>query len=72
MDLLGTLGELEAASVALVLRQQAIDTTRPAGRMFFQVTGEFAEFERGMVGTRESARRAAWPTEDGVKSGGRH
>jgi DNA invertase Pin-like site-specific DNA recombinase len=43
VDLLDTLGELEAAGAALVLHQQAIDTTTPAGRMFFQVTGAFAE-----------------------------
>lgn len=52
IDLLDTLGELDAASVALVLHQQAIDTTTPAGRMFFQVTGAFAEFERGMIRSR--------------------
>ena len=55
MDLLGTLSELDAASVALVLHQQAIDTTTPAGRMFFQVTGAFAEFERGMIRSRVMA-----------------
>jgi DNA invertase Pin-like site-specific DNA recombinase len=49
LDLLDTLGELEAAGVALILHQQAIDTTTPAGRMFFQVTGAFAEFERAMI-----------------------
>ncbi len=32
LDLLDTLGELEAASVALVLHEQGIDTTTPAGR----------------------------------------
>ncbi len=42
-------GELEAAGVALILHQQAIDTPTPAGRMFFQVTGAFAEFERAMI-----------------------
>ena len=52
IDLLDTLRELEAAGVALVLHQQAIDTTTPAGRMFFQVTGAFAEFERGMIRSR--------------------
>jgi DNA invertase Pin-like site-specific DNA recombinase len=52
MDLLDTLSELDAVSVALVLHQQAIDTTTPAGRMFFQVTGAFAEFERGMIRSR--------------------
>jgi DNA invertase Pin-like site-specific DNA recombinase len=55
MDLLGTLSELEAAGVALVLHQQAIDTTTPAGRMFFQVTGAFAEFERAMIRSRVMA-----------------
>ena len=52
MDLLDTLSELEAVGVALVLHQQAIDTTTPAGRMFFHVTGAFAEFERGMIRSR--------------------
>jgi DNA invertase Pin-like site-specific DNA recombinase len=52
VDLLDTLAELDAAGVALVLHQQAIDTTTPAGRMFFQVTGAFAEFERGLIRSR--------------------
>jgi DNA invertase Pin-like site-specific DNA recombinase len=55
VDLLDTLGELEAANVALVLHQQAIDTTTPAGRMFFQITGAFAEFEREMIRSRVKA-----------------
>jgi DNA invertase Pin-like site-specific DNA recombinase len=55
LDLLTTLNELDAANVALVLHQQAIDTTTPAGRMFFQVTGAFAEFERAMIRSRVNA-----------------
>ena len=55
MDLLDTLSELDAVCVALVLHQQAIDTTTPAGRMFFQVIGAFAEFERGMIRSRVMA-----------------
>jgi DNA invertase Pin-like site-specific DNA recombinase len=55
MDLLDTLSELDAVCVALVLHQQAIDTTTPAGRMFFQVTGAFAEFEQGMIRSRVMA-----------------
>lgn len=55
VDLLDTLGELEAAGASLVLHQQAIDTTTPAGRMFFQVTGAFAEFERAMIRSRVKA-----------------
>ena len=59
VDLLDTLGELEAAGAVLVLHQQAIDTTTPAGRMFFQVTGAFAEFERGMIRSRVMAGSGA-------------
>ena len=58
--MLGTLNELDAAAVPLVQHQQAIGTTTPARRMFIQVTGAFAEFERGMI------RRALapWPARD--------
>ena len=28
---------------------QSIDTTTPAGKLMFQVTGAFAEFERSMI-----------------------
>jgi DNA invertase Pin-like site-specific DNA recombinase len=55
VDLLDTLNEVEAAGAALVLHQQAIDTTTAAGRMFFQVTGAFAEFERAMIRSRVGA-----------------
>ena len=39
----------------LYLDQQAIDTTTPAGRLMFQVTGAFAEFERSMIRQRVHA-----------------
>jgi DNA invertase Pin-like site-specific DNA recombinase len=55
VGLLDTLHELETAHVDLFLHQQAIDTTTPAGRMFFHVTGAFAEFERGMIRQRVNA-----------------
>ena len=54
-DLIGTLKELEGGHVDLFLHQQAIDTTTPAGRMFFHVTGAFAEFERDMIRSRVNA-----------------
>jgi DNA invertase Pin-like site-specific DNA recombinase len=42
------------------LEQQAIDTTTPAGKLMFQVTGAFAEFERSIIRQRVNAglRRA--------------
>src|SRR6202012_5533321 len=55
IDLLDTLQELDAVNVGLVIQQQAIDTTTPAGRLFFQVTGAFAEFERSMIRSRVKA-----------------
>jgi DNA invertase Pin-like site-specific DNA recombinase len=56
VDLLGTIQGLEACGVDLYLDQQAIDTTTPAGKLMFQITGAFAEFERSMIRTR--SRRA--------------
>ena len=52
---------LEHYGVDLCLDQQAIDTTTLAGRLMFQVTGAFAEFERSMIKQRINAglKRAA-------------
>jgi DNA invertase Pin-like site-specific DNA recombinase len=55
VDLLGTIQHLEACGVDLYLDQQAIDTTTPAGRLLFQMTGAFAEFERSMIRQRVRA-----------------
>jgi DNA invertase Pin-like site-specific DNA recombinase len=55
IDLLGTIQTLEACRVDLYLDQQSIDTTTPAGRLMFQVTGAFAEFERSMIRQRINA-----------------
>ena len=52
IDLLGTIEHLEAAGVDLYLDQQSIDTTTPMGKLLFQVTGAFAEFERTMIRQR--------------------
>ncbi len=46
IDLLNMIQQLEACGVDLYLDQQAIDTTTPMGKLVFQVTGAFAEFER--------------------------
>ena len=54
-DLLDTIQHLEACGVDLYLDQRAIDTTTPMGRLVFQVTGAFAEFERTMIRQRIKA-----------------
>jgi DNA invertase Pin-like site-specific DNA recombinase len=54
-DLLDTIEHLEATGVDLYLDQQSLDTTTPAGKLLFQVTGAFAEFERSMIRQRVNA-----------------
>jgi DNA invertase Pin-like site-specific DNA recombinase len=54
-DLVGFLGELQAAGVDLYLDRQAVDTTTPAGRALFQMLGVFAEFERSIIVERVRA-----------------
>jgi len=53
-------GELEALKVDLVVLDQAIDTTTPAGRLLFHVLAAIAEFERDLIRERVIAgvRRA--------------
>jgi DNA invertase Pin-like site-specific DNA recombinase len=55
VDLLGTIQGLEACGIDLYLDQQNIDTTTPVGKLLFQITGAFAEFERSMIRTRVNA-----------------
>jgi DNA invertase Pin-like site-specific DNA recombinase len=50
--LLDTIEHLDATGVDLYLDQSNIDTTVPAGRLLFQITGAFAEFERSMIRSR--------------------
>jgi len=55
IDLLETIKHLEAVDVDLYLDQQHIDTTTPQGKLLFQITGAFAEFERSMIRQRVRA-----------------
>jgi DNA invertase Pin-like site-specific DNA recombinase len=52
IDLLGTIEHLEKVGVDLYLDQQNIDTTTPTGRLLFQITWAFGEFERSMIRQR--------------------
>src|SRR5262249_25917794 len=60
--------EFEALGVDLVVIDQAVDTTTPAGRLLFHVLGAIAEFERSLIRDRAIAglRRAH---ERGTRSG---
>jgi DNA invertase Pin-like site-specific DNA recombinase len=49
---LSFLTELHALHIDLFLHQQGLDTTPPAGKAMFQMTGVFAEFERAMIAER--------------------
>ncbi len=53
--LLGFLDEIHAKGIHLYLHQQGVDTTTPAGKALFQMTGVFAEFERAMIQERVKA-----------------
>ena len=59
IDLLDTIQHLEACGVDLYLDQQVIDTTTPMGKLVFQVTGAFAEFERSMIRQRSKQASSA-------------
>jgi DNA invertase Pin-like site-specific DNA recombinase len=50
-----TIEHLEKVGVDLYLDQQNIDTTTPTGRLLFQITGAFGEFERSMIRQRVRA-----------------
>jgi DNA invertase Pin-like site-specific DNA recombinase len=51
----GFLSELHALRIDLFLHQQGLDTTTPAGKALFQMTGVFAEFERSIIQERVRA-----------------
>ncbi len=57
--LLTVAGEFEALGVDLIVLDDGIDTTTPAGKLFFQIRGDFAEYERALIRERTIAGVAA-------------
>jgi DNA invertase Pin-like site-specific DNA recombinase len=51
-NLINVVGELQERRVDLIMLDQAIDTTTPAGRMIFHVLAAIAEFERDLIAER--------------------
>jgi DNA invertase Pin-like site-specific DNA recombinase len=51
-DLIDLVQRIETLGVDLEVIQQRIDTSTPAGKMFFHVIAAFAEFERDMISER--------------------
>lgn len=51
--------ELSALGVDLIVLDQAIDTSTPAGKLLFHVLGSIAEFERDLIRERTRAGLAA-------------
>ncbi len=67
-DLIKITEELQAKQVDLVVLDQAVDTTTPAGKLMFNMIGAFAEFERALAEERRNEGIARARTK-GVKFG---
>jgi len=59
VHLLNLTGELEALGVDLISLDDGLDTSTPAGRLFFAIRGAFAEYERSLIVERTRAGLAA-------------
>ena len=53
--LVSFLNEIQSVSCDLYIHQSGLDTSTPMGKMMFQLTGIFAEFERSMISERVRA-----------------
>lgn len=58
-NLIALAEELKERGVALVVLDQGIDTSTPIGRMFYQILGAVAEFERELIVERTKDGLAA-------------
>ena len=53
--LVSFLNEIHSVGCDLYIHQSGMDTSTPMGKMMFQLTGIFVEFERGMIAGRVKA-----------------
>lgn len=60
----------EARGVALVSVAEQFDTSTAAGRLFFQLVGSFAEFERRQIAERTASGRRVKASRGGYAGGG--
>lgn len=58
-DLMAILGDLEDRGIGFCSLSDCIDTTTPAGKLLFHITGAVAEFERALISERTKAGMAA-------------
>ena len=68
-QLVTTLDDFQAKGVAFVAVKDAVDYTSPAGKMFTQILGSLAEFERSLVRERTIAGLHYAKTVKGKKLG---
>lgn len=54
-DLVGTLEDFERRGVHFRSLREGIDTTTALGKMFFQISSAFAEYERALISERTKA-----------------
>lgn len=54
-QLVGTLDDFQSKGVAFVATKDAIDYTTPSGRLFIQILGSLAEFEKSLIRERTIA-----------------
>ena len=55
--LLALIGELEQLNVDFISLDDGLDTSTSVGRLFFQIRGAFAEYERRLIAERAAAGR---------------
>ena len=70
--LVTALDEFKSLGIDFISITQAIDTTTPTGRLFYNVIGSFAEFEKALIGERVKAGLANAKSKAGKRSIRRH